>query len=429
MVRLLVIADDFTGALDTGIQFAEYGAATRLLTATEIDGTTFPDGEAEVLVIDAETRHLSSKEAYRRVYRLTRQALEDGVRYVYKKTDSGLRGNIGSELKAVMDASGENFLAYLPALPEMNRVTVRGIHYIEGIPIAETEFGKDPFEPVTSSAVLDLFREEDVPVKLYPRQDFYQTKDCRGVIGIFDSETQEDIQRIAAYLQSSGQLRVMAGCAGFAAVLPGTLGLRKRPVCVPALRRQMLIACGSMNPITRRQIEYGEALGYRRVIMTPEQQLEEGYLDGLEGRRWLEQIDGCFRQSDVVMIDTGVSGGREAGQYRKDHGISLEQARIRIAERIGNVLKKLLEKNCERTLMIVGGDTLMGFVSQTDCREITPVCEVEPGTVLSSMKIGERSVWVITKSGGFGGKELFQTIVEKIEVWRSAERTCCDSIS
>ena len=31
MVKLLIIADDFTGALDTGIQFVNKGIATRYL--------------------------------------------------------------------------------------------------------------------------------------------------------------------------------------------------------------------------------------------------------------------------------------------------------------------------------------------------------------------------------------------------------------
>ena len=32
MVKLLIIADDFTGALDTGVQFAARGAATSVIT-------------------------------------------------------------------------------------------------------------------------------------------------------------------------------------------------------------------------------------------------------------------------------------------------------------------------------------------------------------------------------------------------------------
>ena len=37
MVKLLMIADDFTGALDTGVQFATRGAMTMVLTDPAYD--------------------------------------------------------------------------------------------------------------------------------------------------------------------------------------------------------------------------------------------------------------------------------------------------------------------------------------------------------------------------------------------------------
>lgn len=415
MVKLLLIADDFTGALDTGIQFAEYGAATKMLTSSEIEEGLLENDGIEVLVIDAETRHLSGSDAYRRVYYLVRKAVEAGIPHIYKKTDSALRGNIGCELRAVMEASEEHFLPFIPALPAMNRVTENGIHYVEGVPIHESAFGKDPFEPVRTPYVRDLFAEEDIPVRLFPKADNYRTDFTRATIGIFDVATDEDIGRITAHLKQKCQLKVMAGCAGFASVLPSYLEIEKRQMKFPKLDQPLLVACGSVNPITRRQIEYGEAMGYRRVVMTPRQQLDENYLQTEEGQKWLERFNGYFEKSRVVMIDTGISNPKEVESYRRRHHISLEEARVRIADRIGNILQRLLEQNSNRTLMIIGGDTLMSFVSKTNCREIEPVCEVEPGTVLSSMKIEEKKIWVITKSGGFGNRELLRMVAEKVE--------------
>ena len=102
MVKLLIIADDFTGALDTGVQFAAGGAETRVVTNTDYDFDRV-DENVQVLVLDAETRHLSRDEAYRVVFHITKKAFESGIPFIYKKTDSALRGNIGSELKAVLD--------------------------------------------------------------------------------------------------------------------------------------------------------------------------------------------------------------------------------------------------------------------------------------------------------------------------------------
>ena len=153
MVRLLIIADDFTGALDTGVQFATRGATTRVVTNADYD---FKQADAEVLVMVAESRHLPPAEAYSMVYRAARNAREAGIPYVYKKTDSALRGNIGSELAAVMDAAEMTAMPFLPAFPKMKRVTRNGVHYVDGVPVAESVFGKDPFEPVTASALTEI---------------------------------------------------------------------------------------------------------------------------------------------------------------------------------------------------------------------------------------------------------------------------------
>jgi len=67
VVTLLIIADDFTGALDTGVQFAAKGIKTRVVTSASYDLRRL-DPSVQVLVIDAETRHLPQQKAYDTVY-------------------------------------------------------------------------------------------------------------------------------------------------------------------------------------------------------------------------------------------------------------------------------------------------------------------------------------------------------------------------
>ena len=93
MIHLFVIADDFTGALDTGVQFASYGAATKVVVGTGLQALE-ADAQTQVLVVDAETRHLPAAQAYDTVYRLVRWAKEKKIGCIYKKTDSALRGNM-----------------------------------------------------------------------------------------------------------------------------------------------------------------------------------------------------------------------------------------------------------------------------------------------------------------------------------------------
>ncbi len=130
MVKLLIIADDFTGALDTGIQFVNKGIATQVFTKMpeaigDIDETT------EVLVIDSETRPMPAAKAYDAVKNITGWAKAIKIPIIFKKTDSALRGNIGSELQAVLDGSRHDKVYFLPGYPKIDRCTVNGTHYIQ----------------------------------------------------------------------------------------------------------------------------------------------------------------------------------------------------------------------------------------------------------------------------------------------------------
>ena len=58
MVKLLVIADDFTGALDTGIQFAKRGIRTQIFTECRPESRKIKK-DTEVLVVDTESRPMS----------------------------------------------------------------------------------------------------------------------------------------------------------------------------------------------------------------------------------------------------------------------------------------------------------------------------------------------------------------------------------
>ena len=160
MLRLLMIADDFTGALDTGVQLAAHGIPTQVV----VGQADLSACSSTVLVVDTETRHLPAAKAAKAVEELTRSAVENGVGCIYKKTDSALRGNIGAELAALLKASGARNLPFLPAFPQIGRTTEKGVHYIKGVPVNESPFGIDPFEPVRCAEVTKLIHlQTDMP--------------------------------------------------------------------------------------------------------------------------------------------------------------------------------------------------------------------------------------------------------------------------
>lgn len=403
MVKLLIIADDFTGALDSGVQLAGSGTRTKVTTARTIGAAQLR--ETEVLVIDAETRHLPAGQAAGIVRGIVAQAKEHKIPYIYKKTDSALRGNIGAELQAMLEASGETRMAFLPAFPQIGRCTANGIHYIGETPVAESVFGADPFEPVKHSDVAELIAEQSaLPIHSVPAGNVWT--EAPG-IHVFDAATQQDLEQAGEMLQDCGALHISAGCAGFAAVLTRLLALEKRPCVRPALDPRLLVVCGSVNPITREQVAVAEQAGFAHWQLTPEQKLAEGYWRGTEGRRTLDALHRMLNEHPFAVIDSNDAGGNAAtAQYASKRGLGLDEIRLGISRALGQIVGELFTSPALGTLLITGGDTLLQCMNQMGVTEMEPICEMFHGVVLSRFGYGGCSRYVLSKSGGFGERTL-----------------------
>jgi uncharacterized protein YgbK (DUF1537 family) len=414
MILLLIIADDFTGALDTGVQFAARGVRTRVVVGPEVN---FAAAQAEVLVVDTETRHLPARQAYDTVAQLTAQAEQAGVSYIYKKTDSALRGNIGAELTALLRASGRRQLPFLPAFPQTGRVTVGGVHLVDGVPVTESPFGADPFEPVRHSVVTKLIAEQsDVPAHSFPAlASGGSVPETEGIL-VFDAASPADLQSTGRQLLSNGGLHIMAGCAGFGAVLPELLGISAdAPRQPPELDSRLLVVCGSVNPITVSQLNAAEKAGFTRIHLTPEQKLEPDHWQSPKAQAELQDIHRSLEENPLCIIDANdLESNTLTEAYASARGIRTEDVRLRVARSIGHLVGALFTSPALGTLLITGGDTLLECMECVDVRELEPICELEQGVVLSRFTYKGYSRYVISKSGGFGQETLLIDLARKI---------------
>ncbi|MGO7165261.1 four-carbon acid sugar kinase family protein, partial [Rhizobium johnstonii] len=91
--KAAIIADDLTGALDTGTPFVEAGLSVAVAVDVEAAEDAIATG-CDVVVINTASRALGEREAAERV-RLATEALR-GVKpaVVMKKIDSRLKGNV-----------------------------------------------------------------------------------------------------------------------------------------------------------------------------------------------------------------------------------------------------------------------------------------------------------------------------------------------
>jgi uncharacterized protein YgbK (DUF1537 family) len=225
---------------------------------------------------------------------------------------------------------------------------------------------------------------------------------------VFDAETFDDLYQTGCELVRKGDFHIMAGCAGFAAVLPELLDIPTgNSPEIPILDPRLLVICGSVNPITQRQLDIAGGQGFERLQLLPEQKLDPGYWDSYDSRIQMNYIMNLLDDEPYCIIETNDPYDSESSiDYASDHGISRETMRIQIAESLGKVLDIILNEGYQGTLLVTGGDTLLQCMNCIGVKELEPVCELKEGVVLAGFTYHGAKRYLISKSGGFGDEML-----------------------
>jgi len=144
---ILVIADDLTGAAEIAGAAFQYG-----LTA-EVQMGEARTTDADVLVLDTESRSLSKENARRAVEDACSSSKRLQMEWVYKKVDSILRGHVRTEIEVMQRIMGMEMAVLFPANPSKKRTVVEGQYLVDGVPLHKTELAEDPDFPRTTSTL------------------------------------------------------------------------------------------------------------------------------------------------------------------------------------------------------------------------------------------------------------------------------------
>ena len=371
---MVIIADDLTGALDTAIKFSQRGAHTVAIDARGAEQLVpYLEEGYEVVSVNTATRHMEGEKAYRIVHSLVRCVLEHGVGCIYKKTDSVLRGNIAFEIEALKDASRAAFIPFAPAYPELRRTVEDGIMKVAGIPLAQTSFAQDPFEPITSSDTRDLFLHS--PLKAVSTCDgsFIPT-DGQADVVVYDGRTGEDMYKLAQNLYKAG-CRVFCGCA-------------------------------SVNPVSKRQLEVLEKGGVPRVRLTEGEALEPDFTSSVRCGDLVDVIMGDLETEGLVILDT-------LADISAVRGSAMESA-CKVSRALASIVHSCIDRG-EFTVFVIGGDTMLSLLEELGRVAVEPVSELEEGIVLSYVHHDGRRMTLLSKSGGFGSDDLIWSLVNDKE--------------
>ncbi len=459
--RFGIVADDLTGAGDTGLQYHRVGLRTWIITrfpATQ-DGPVPADVEA--VAVNAGTRHLESLVARERVADAARYLRQTGCSDFYLKVDSTLRGNIGSEISGLLDELGLDLAIVAPAFPEAGRTTVGGFQLVNGTPVSLSSYSQDPLVPVLESHLPTLLAASGLKVAAMDlRTVLAGWEAIAGAIAearaagtralVVDAVRTQDLEALARAVTRSPAGILPVGSAGFAGALmaahPGrgpTLLVDRPSGRFPGTpvgrilgrTAPVLVVSGSPNPTTLEQIKHLGAtarlvlVDVKQLLLTdgpapPQGVSGPGHFapdTGTPSEAWAlhqelamagrQALQGLLAGRDVV-VTTAISAeqvakdrelGRELGMTRGQVGNS-------VAHALGALARHL---NAQATLggvVAAGGETAAAICCALPGERLEIQEEVLPAIPLS--RVVGRNLRLVTKSGGFGTPETLRMIVE-----------------
>ncbi|HWU41064.1 MAG TPA: four-carbon acid sugar kinase family protein, partial [Candidatus Acidoferrum sp.] len=374
-VRLGVIADDLTGANDTGVQFARRGART--IVPLDWHNLTSLGRHADVLVLSTNSRGLPAGAAAQRA-KLAAQALRKGrVPAIYKKIDSTCRGNIGPELDAILEIYPTRLTLLTPCFPPAGRAVIHGTLTVDGTPVHRTSIGRDPIAPVRQSHLPTLLHAQSrrsihhLPLEIlrarWPRAArlIRNWQPTGGGLIVADAVTAADLRRLARLIAEEGLLGVAAGSAGLAAALSLALPWGRRAMRrLSAVRRPILLVVGSPNPTSLDQVADFERRRsaavirgeIREILGGPERFRKE--VDRVLGKASAEILAG---RDTMITLAQG-SAGRSAPKRRRssvceNHMAALSPcASATLSEFLGRSARDLARRKPAAALVLCGGD-------------------------------------------------------------------------
>lgn len=361
-MRVLVLADDLTGASDTVVQFARAGWSSLL----SLSGGWREEPAEDAVALTLDTRRDPHAE------RLTARAAADlATGALYLKIDSTVRGRVAEQVRGALAGVRRrrpaSYAVVCPAYPALGRTVVDGVVLVDGTPVHEGAAGRDPVTPVTES---DLTRLLPGSVRVPATGDLEAALREAGAaydVVVVDARDDADVERLAAAVAAIGPDALPVGSAGLAGALAhawsdathgwsGATPDTSRPTAPPVPTGRALVVVSSLHEVARaqaRELGRSGAAGTVDVLLTPD---------------------------------------------RPEHGAAEARARDIAAQ-----AAELLDRGEHDLLVLVGGDGAAATLNVLGAAGIrvadAPVEGVPLGTVVGGRHDG---LAVATKAGGFG---------------------------
>ncbi|QUH28182.1 four-carbon acid sugar kinase family protein [Vallitalea guaymasensis] len=415
MPEVVIIADDLTGANATSVLLSRTGyRAATFLKLEAYDEQLH--GDFKIISISTDSRGVSKDIAYEQVSQVTEFFQDKNVKLFSKRIDSTLRGNVGSEIDAVLDHLDDDTIAIVvAAFPSSGRITIGGYLMVNSVPLENTDVAKDPKTPVYTSYVSKLIQEQSkynvdyIPLSQILKDEdalqknIIQSKEKGNKIIVMDATTNEDIEIIAQAVKSTG-LKVIAVDPG-----PFTAALTKvfidKPRIIPG--QKVMLTVGSVSNLTRRQLE---ALKVKHDCLFERVNPKALIYDNTRENEISTIVENLINKMEDyniigVVTTTDETEVLDLHHIAKELDISEDDVSLRISSGLAQITRRLMEKTSGVIggLFTSGGDVTVAVCKELQSAGIEVKDEVLPLAVYGRIIKGQyENMPIITKGGLIG---------------------------
>lgn len=406
-VRLLVIADDLTGAVDSAA--ATWLSGPRLCVPWrdgEEDWDRADHAQPRVLSISTDSRMLEPAVAAERVARAVRWSTGRGYRLV-KKVDSLLRGNVAAEIAAFLDQVDATAGVFAPALPAQGRITIAGTQLVDGVPVSSSPAGSDPHAPARQSYVSALVPPglRCYPLRINAVREYDLERLVRGAAGgviVADAAEQSDLDRLRTAALSVPDVVLIGSSGLIAAESP-------RETRIPHGR--VLVVSASRRPeVTAQCAQITKAFPASEELIVRPRDILDGACDP---GTWLHSV----RTADIAIlrVDPNAPLAPSVSTRRAESSGLLEALATGVAQAYRG-------EGSPVTIVILGGDLAAEVCTALDvaaldvqgvacggggvCRIVGPTARSDRHLVLRSGAFGSDDVLVEALSHRADGVEM-----------------------
>jgi len=422
MQKYIVIADDLTGSNATCSLFKKIGL--RAASILKLQGDINYD--VDVISYSTASRGLDKEEAYKKVSEAIKILKNKDVLVYNKRIDSTLRGNIGTEINAMLDNLEDDRIAVvIPSYPDSGRIVVNKTMLVNGVLLENSDAGKDPKTPIKTSCVESLIQKgikysstyftlSDIEQPIEEIVKKIQEAIKKSRVLIFDAVNNEDIIKISKAIINS-DINIVTVDPG-----PFTLYYSKELQKKNHLEKKILMVIGSVTATTKKQIEY---ILQEEDIFLVKMKVEDFFEKETclkEIERVISYIKKGIASYDLFLVTTSPIGDEKKADLQK-LAENLNTTVEEISKIIANTLTETVVKILKETekfegVYSSGGDITIALLEKLKAIGVEIREEVIPLAAYGRLIGGDfPNLKLVSKGGMVGDEKTIKLCLHKIK--------------